>query len=153
MGRGPGPILTPDASETAKASIAILRAIRKIVIKDDPAMSKVIIKVDIEEIRQPESYAAIMSQNLAEQLEKRMPFRRCMKMVLEKIMQSRDVQGAKVLVKGRLNGADIARTEWLKKGKIPLATLRSNVDYAQGTAFTTYGTVGIKIWIYKGKQF
>ena len=129
------------------------KEIKKIIIKDDPQLSKMQIKVDIEEIRQPEGYAAIMGANLAEQLEKRLPYRRAMKMTLEKIMQNQEVQGVKVLVKGRLNGAEIARTEWLKKGKIPLQTLRSHIDYAQVTAYTTYGTIGIKIWIYKGEKF
>lgn len=145
----PGLIIGRGGSgiEDLKASI------KKIVVKDDPAMAKVGIKVDIEEIRQPETYAAVMGANLAEQIEKRLPFRRALKMTLDKIMQNKEVQGAKIMVKGRLNGAEIARTEWQKKGKIPLATLRSDIDYAQVTAFTTYGAIGIKVWIYKGEKF
>jgi len=127
--------------------------VKKILVRDDPNMAKIGVKLEVEEVRQAESFATIMGSNMAEQIEKRMPFRRVMKMTLDKIMQNRDVQGAKVLVKGRLNGADIARTEWQKKGKIPLNTLRSDIDYTQTTAFTTYGTVGIKIWIYKGEKF
>jgi len=129
------------------------REIKKIILQDDPQMAKIAIKLEIEEIRQPESHAMVMASSIAEQIEKRFPFRRSMKMSLDKIMQSKEVGGVKVQIKGRLNGADIARTEWLKKGKVPLHTLRSNIDYAQVTAFTTYGTIGIKIWIYKGEKF
>lgn len=129
------------------------KEIRKLLIKDNPQMAKIGIKVDIEEIRQPESHATIMGSNLAEQLERRMPFRRALKMTLDKIIQSKDVQGAKVLVKGRLGGTEIARTEWLKKGRVPLQTLRSDIDYAGITAYTSYGTIGVKIWIYKGEKF
>ena len=109
--------------------------------------------MEVEEIRQPNSKAAIVAQDRATQIEKRLPYRRVIKQTLEKIMQNQEVQGAKIMVKGRLNGAEIARKEWLKKGKIPLQTLRSDIDYARATAYTTYGTIGVKVWIYKGEVF
>ena len=111
------------------------------------------LRLEIEEVRQPESQAAIVAQNMVEQIEKRLPYRRVLKRTLDRIKQNKEVQGAKVMVKGRLDGADIARREWLKVGRIPLQTLRSDIDYAQATAYTTYGTVGVKVWIYKGEIF
>jgi len=111
------------------------------------------IRLEIEEIRHPESYASIMAQMIAEQIEKRIPYRRAIKQALDRIMENKNVQGAKVMVKGRLDGVEIARKEWLSKGKIPLQTLRANIDYARSTAYTTYGTVGVKVWIYKGEVF
>jgi len=86
-------------------------------------------------------------------LEKRIPHRRTVKKYLEQIMQNRDVQGAKILVKGRLDGAEIARNQHLERGKLPLQTLRANIDFGAATARTTYGAIGIKVWIYKGEIF
>jgi small subunit ribosomal protein S3 len=86
-------------------------------------------------------------------LEKRIRFRRTMKKYLEQIMQNRDVKGAKILMKGRLDGNEIARNEHLSKGSLPLQTLRADIDYGTATAFTTYGTIGIRVWIYKGEVF
>ena len=106
------------------------------------------LKISIEEVKKPESNAALVAQNITDQLEKRLPFRRVLKQSLEKIMQSKEAQGAKIMIKGRLDGNEIARREWLAKGKIPLQTLRANVEYADATAFTTYGTIGVKVWVY-----
>ena len=110
------------------------------------------LKVNIEEIRDVNLQAQVIANGIAEQLEKRVAFRRLMKQSLEQIMNA-GAKGAKVAIGGRLNGADIARTEHLSSGKIPLHTLRANIDFARSTAFTTYGTVGIKVWIYKGDVF
>ena len=110
------------------------------------------LKVNIEEIRDVNLQAQVIANGIAEQLEKRVAFRRLMKQSLEQIMNA-GAKGAKVAIGGRLNGADIARTEHLSAGKIPLHTLRAEIDFAKSTAFTTYGTVGIKIWIYKGDVF
>jgi len=127
--------------------------LKKITKKGDSGSSKTEIRLEIEEIRQPNSQAAIVAQDMASQIERRMPYRRVMKQSLDKIIQNHEVQGAKVMVKGRLNGALIARKEWLKKGRISLQTLRANIDYAQATAYTTYGTIGVKVWICKGEVF
>lgn len=110
------------------------------------------LKVNIEEVRDINLQAQVVANGIAEQLEKRVAFRRLMKQSLEQIMQA-GAKGAKVAIGGRLNGADIARTEHLGSGKIPLHTLRADIDFARSTAFTTYGTVGIKVWIYKGDVF
>ena len=111
------------------------------------------LKIDIEEIRSPESNAAIVSQMIAEGLEKRLPFRRVMKQMLEKVMANRDVKGARIFLGGRLGGAEMARVEDLKKGQVPLQTLRADVDFAREKAHMTYGDIGIKVWIYKGEIF
>ena len=111
------------------------------------------LKVDIEEIRSPESNAAIVGFMVAEGLEKRLPFRRVMKQMVEKVMANRDVQGVRIALGGRLGGADMARYEDLKKGRIPLQTLRADIDFAREKAHMTYGDIGIKIWIYKGEIF
>lgn len=111
------------------------------------------LKIDIEEIRSPESSAAIVVQMIAEGLEKRMPFRRVMKQTIEKVMANREVQGVKIYLGGRLGGADMARAEVLKKGRIPLQTFRADIDYAIGRATIPQGDLGIKVWIYKGDIF
>jgi len=110
------------------------------------------LKINIEEVRDINLQAQVIANGIAEQLEKRVAFRRLMKQSLEQIMNA-GAKGAKVAIGGRLNGADIARTEHLSNGKIPLHTLRADIDFARSTAFTTYGTVGIKVWIYKGDVF
>lgn len=114
---------------------------------------KIALSVNIEELKRTETSSNVVAQNIAWDIEKRMPFRRTVKKYLEQILQNREVQGAKIKVAGRLDGGEIARTEHLEKGKLPLQTLRANIDYGEATAFTTYGTIGIKVWIYKGNVF
>ena len=111
------------------------------------------IKIDIEELRRAETQANIIAKGVAEQLERRMPFRRILKQTLDKLMQIPEIKGAKISVSGRLNGADMARTEWLMKGRLPLQTIRADINYAQVNAYTTYGVIGVKVWIYKGEVF
>jgi small subunit ribosomal protein S3 len=114
---------------------------------------KVEVKVNINEIRSPELNARLVAQGVAEQIEKRAPFRRTLKQAIERTMQNKTAQGVKVAISGRLDGAEMARTEWLSNGKIPLHTFRADVDFAKYNAYTTYGVVGIKVWIYKGEVF
>ncbi len=111
------------------------------------------LKVDIEEVRSPESNSAIAAMMVAESLEKRLPFRRVMKQTIEKVMANKDVQGIRIRLGGRLGGAEIARSEELKKGRVPLQTLRADIDFAREKAHMTYGDIGIKVWIYKGEIF
>ena len=115
--------------------------------------NKVSIRVEIQEIKNPEASAMIMAESIVDQIEKRTPFRRIMKQTLAKIIASKEVKGAKILLGGRLDGAEIARSEHLEEGNLPLQTLRAEIDYAKATAHTTYGTIGIKVWIYKGEKF
>ncbi len=111
------------------------------------------ISLNIEELKRQEVSASVISQSIAWDLEKRMRYRRTIKKYLDQMLQNREVQGAKILVKGRLDGNEIARDEHLERGKLPLQTLRANIDFGEATAFTTYGTIGIKVWIYKGEIF
>lgn len=111
------------------------------------------LKIDIEEIRSPESNAAIVAYMIAEGLEKRLPFRRVMKQMIEKVMANRDVKGVRIFLGGRLGGAEMARVEDMKKGQIPLQTFRADIDFAREKAHMTYGDIGIKVWIYKGEVF
>jgi small subunit ribosomal protein S3 len=111
------------------------------------------IKLNIIEVRNPELSAMLVAQSVAESLEKRSPFRRTIKQAIERTMQSKGAQGIKISLSGRLDGAEMARTEWLSQGKIPLQTIRADVDYAKYNAHTTFGVIGIKVWIYKGEIF
>ncbi len=111
------------------------------------------IKVEVQEIKQFEESASLVAQHVAEQLEKRLPYRRVLKSVLEQIEKNKVVKGVKIEVAGRLGGAEIARREWLAKGTVPLHTLRADIDFARATAKTTYGTIGVKVWLYKGEIF
>lgn len=111
------------------------------------------IKIDIEEIKKPETHARIIAQNIAEQLERRMPFRRVMKQTINKVVQNSEVKGVKISISGRLGGTEMARREWSKIGEMPLQTLRADIDYAHVNAYTTYGVIGVKTWVYKGEKF
>jgi len=111
------------------------------------------LKLEINEIKNPWSSAALSAQWIAQQIERRMPHKRVLKQALEKITAVKTNKGAKVEVSGRLRGAQIARRDWLKKGRLPLQTLRSDIDYAQERAYCTYGVIGVKVWIYKGEKF
>jgi small subunit ribosomal protein S3 len=110
------------------------------------------VKVSIEEVKRPETNAMLVAENIASQLERRISFRRAMKMSVENAMKS-GAQGAKVTVAGRLNGAEMSRRETVAQGSIPLHTLRADIDYAQALARTTYGVIGVKVWVYKGSKF
>ncbi len=111
------------------------------------------IKIDIEEVRSPETSASIVGQMVVEGLEKRMPFRRVMKMTAEKVMANRDVKGIRIISSGRLGGAEMARKEEIKRGRIPLQTLRADIDFAREKAILPYGSIGVKVWIYRGDIF
>ena len=110
--------------------------------------NKISVRLEIQEIKNPESSAKVMAESMVEQIEKRIPFRRIMKQTLAKIMANRQNKGAKIMLGGRLDGAEIARSEHLEEGSLPLQTLRADIDFARVTAHTTYGTVGVKVWIY-----
>ncbi len=144
----PGMIIGKSGEGIAKLRAELTKLIRKeeLSVPSD-------IKVDIEEIRSPESNAAIVGAMVADGLEKRMPFRRVLKQTIEKVIANRDVQGVKIYLTGRLGGADMARSEELKRGRIPLQTLRADIDFAREKAHMTYGDIGIKVWIYRGDIF
>ncbi|GLR14092.1 MULTISPECIES: 30S ribosomal protein S3 [Chitinimonas] len=107
------------------------------------------VHINIEEIRKPETDAQVIADSIAAQLEKRVMFRRAMKRAMQNAMRL-GAQGIKIMSSGRLNGIEIARTEWYREGRVPLHTLRADIDYATSEAKTTYGIIGIKVWVYKG---
>ncbi|MEZ4114231.1 MAG: 30S ribosomal protein S3 [Candidatus Paceibacterota bacterium] len=144
----PGVIIGRQGEGAKKLKEDLLKLMKKnsVVVPED-------LKVDIVEVSNPDADAKIVALSVVECLEKRMPFRRVLKQTLEKVMAVREVKGAKILIGGRLNGADMARTESVKKGSIPLQTFRADVDFARERANMSYGVIGIKVWIYKGEVF
>lgn len=110
------------------------------------------VHINIEEVRKPELDATLVAQGIAQQLEKRIMFRRAMKRAVTNSMRL-GAQGVKINVAGRLNGAEIARNEWYREGRVPLHTLRADIDYGFAEANTTYGIIGVKVWIFKGEVF
>ncbi|MDH5633181.1 MAG: 30S ribosomal protein S3 [Gammaproteobacteria bacterium] len=110
------------------------------------------VHLSVEEVRKPELDAQLVAESIAQQLEKRVMFRRAMKRAVQNAMRLR-AGGVKVMISGRLNGAEIARTEWYREGRVPLHTLRADIDYGFAEAATTYGIIGIKVWIFKGEVF
>jgi len=117
------------------------------------APGKLSVRIDIEEVRSPESQAPIVAYMVAEGLEKRQTFRRVLKQTVEKVMANRDVLGVRIGVSGRLGGAEMSRQEEIKKGRVPLQTLRADIDFAREVAYLPYGVIGIKVWIYRGDVF
>lgn len=109
------------------------------------------IAIHVTKLSNPDVEAAFIADFLVEQIEKRIPFRRAIKQAIQRVQRAR-VKGIKIQVSGRLNGAEIARSEWLREGRVPLQTLRANIDYSYRTAKTIYGIIGIKIWIFKGEE-
>ncbi len=111
------------------------------------------LKLEVREIREPWSMASLACEWIAQQIEKRIHHRRILKRSIDKIMSSKGVEGARIEVAGRLMGAEIARREWLKKGRLPRQTIRAEIDYCHCEAHCVYGVVGVKVWIYKGDKF
>jgi len=120
--------------------------------KDISKMMGVPVQLNVEEIRKPELDAYLVAESIAQQLEKRIMYRRAMKRAVTNTMRL-GAEGIKITVAGRLNGAEIARTEWYREGRVPLHTLRADIDYGTAEAKTTYGIIGIKVWIFKGEVF
>lgn len=145
--------------ETARPGVLIGRGgtgvedLSRVIKKQFFAGKKIDLKVEILEVKNPETNAVLVGQQAAEQLEKRLPFRRILKTLLDQVEANKSVQGVKIEMCGRLGGAEMARREWLSRGKIPLHTLRADIDFARTEAHTTYGVIGIKTWIYKGEKF
>jgi small subunit ribosomal protein S3 len=114
---------------------------------------KLTVKLDIEEVRSPESQAPVVAYMVAEGLEKRQTFRRVLKQTVEKVMANRDVQGVRIAIAGRLGGAEMSRQEEIKRGRVPLQTIRADIDFAREIAYLPYGVIGVKVWIYRGEIF
>jgi small subunit ribosomal protein S3 len=144
----PGLIIGRNGEGATKLKEDILKKMEKLCLKRPEDF-----KLEIFEITNPEADAAIVAYMIAEGLEKRMPYRRVIKQIIEKVMSARGVEGARVLLSGRLGGAEIARSEELKRGSIPLQTFRADIDFKRERAVLPYGTIGVKVWIYRGKIF
>mgnify|MGYP003474334485 CR=1 FL=1 len=144
----PGLIIGRTGEGAVKLKAEIVKKMQKLNLTKSEEL-----KLDIVEIPNPEADAAIVAYMIAEGREKRRPYRRVIKQVIEKVMGTRGVEGARVVLSGRLGGAEIARTEELKKGSIPLQTFRADIDFKREKAHLPYGDVGIKVWIYRGEIF
>ncbi len=144
----PGMIIgrSGEGAAKLKADVVAIMKKNKVLIPED-------FKLDIVEVGNPDADAAIIGCMIAEGLEKRLPFRRVMKQTIEKVMAARGVKGARIYLGGRLGGAEIARSEQIKRGSIPLQTFRADVDFAREKAHMSYGDIGIKVWIYRGEVF
>ena len=144
----PGLVIGRGGEGSTKLSKEIEAIIRKV--KGAPKMG---VRLDIEEVRSPESHAPVVAYMVAEGLEKRQTFRRVLKQTVEKVMANRDVLGVRIGVSGRLGGAEMSRQEEIKRGRVPLQTLRADIDFAKEQAYLPYGVIGIKVWIYRGDIF
>lgn len=144
----PGMIIGRSGEGAVKLKNDLLQAIRKrgVVLSED-------LKLDIVEVTNPDADASIVACSIAEGLEKRLPYRRVIKQAIEKVMSANGVKGARIYLGGRLAGAEIARSEQIKRGSIPLQTFRADVDFAREKAHMSYGDIGIKVWIYRGEVF
>lgn len=146
----PGVVIGKSGSGVEDLKRKVEKVLRKFY-KNQSSMPT--IKLEIQEVSNAEAHAQLIAQTVAEQLEKRIAFKRAMKQNIEKVMQNKNVQGVKIMVSGRLGGTEMARREWLADGKIPLQTLRADIDFAYARANTTYGVIGVKVWIYRGEVF
>lgn len=145
----PGMLIGRSGEGVQKLHKDIAKQMRALKLSEMPE-----VKLDIEEIRNPEANAQIVAEMVAESLEKRMPFRRILKQTIEKVIANRDVKGVKISLSGRIGGAEMSRSEMIKRGRVPLQTLRADIDFARTEAYLAYtGLVGVKVWIYKGDIF
>ena len=144
----PGLVIGRSGEGAVRLRNDVLSFLKKLKVTNMPEL-----KIDIEEVRSPESNAAIVASMVIEGLEKRLPFRRILKQTVEKVMANRDVEGVRIGLSGRLGGADMSRSEELKKGRIPLQTFRADIDFARDQAHLPYGDIGVKVWIYRGEVF
>jgi len=111
------------------------------------------VKIEVLELKNPWASAQLVGQWVAQQLEKKVPYRRALKMAISKVRENKEIKGVRIEVAGRLNGIEIARREWLKEGRLPRQTMRSMIDYGFCEARCAYGVIGVKVWLYKGEQF
>lgn len=144
----PGMVIGRSGESATKLKKDLVQTLKSMKLSSVPTLA-----LDIVEIRSPESNAAIVAAMVVEGLEKRMPFRRVMKQTIDKVMANREVQGVRIQVSGMLGAGSMSRTENLKKGRIPLQTFRSDIDYAHDEANMPLGKIGIKTWIYRGDIF
>lgn len=145
----PGMVIGRSGENIAKLRKEMEKKLNAVTTGEKPEL-----KIDVEEVRNPEANAQIVAEMVAEGLEKRMPFRRILKQTIEKVMANREVQGVRIALAGRIGGAEMSRREEIKRGRVPLQTLRADVEFARVEAYLAYtGLVGVKVWIYKGDIF
>ena len=144
----PGLVIGRGGEGSMKLTKEIEKALHAV-----PGIPRRAVRLDIEEVRSPESQAPVVAYMVAEGLEKRQAFRRVLRQTAEKTMANRDVEGVRIAIAGRLGGAEMSRREEIKKGRVPLQTLRADVDFAREEAYLPYGVIGIKVWIYRGEIF
>ncbi len=144
----PGMVIGRSGESATKLKKDLSQLLRTLKLSSVPALH-----LDVIEIRQPESNAAVVAGMVVESLEKRLPFRRVLKQTIDKVMANRDVKGVRIGLAGMLGAASMSRREELKKGRIPLQTLRADIDYAQDAANLPLGKIGVKVWIYRGDVF
>jgi small subunit ribosomal protein S3 len=145
----PGMLIGRSGEGVQRLNKDIAKKLSSLKLTDSPE-----VKLDIEEVRNPEANAQIVAEMVAESLEKRMPFRRVLKQTIEKVIANRDVKGVRIALSGRIGGSEMSRREGIKKGRVPLQTLRADIEFARTEAYLAYtGLVGIKVWIYKGDIF
>ena len=144
----PGLVIGRGGEGSTKLTKEIEQVVRTV--RNAPKLQ---VKLDIEEVRSPESQAPVVAYMVAEGLEKRQTFRRVLKQTVEKVMANRDVEGVRIAVSGRLGGAEMSRQEEIKRGRVPLQTLRADIDFAREQAYLPYGVIGVKVWIYRGEIF
>lgn len=137
--------------KSGEGVIKIKKSLEKILLKIGEKAPN--LQIEVVEIKNPEGNSSIVSQMIAEGIEKRLPYRRVLKQTVEKVMAVKDIKGIRIYLGGRLAGADMARSEEIKRGRIPLQTIRADIDYARHKAHMPYGDLGIKVWIYKGDIF
>lgn len=142
----PGLVIGRSGENATKLRAELTRLVKGVT----PAERRAV-KLDVVEVRQPEASAAVVAYMVAEGLEKRMPFRRVLKSTVEKVSAVREIEGVRIAISGRLGGAEMSRKEEAKKGRIPLQTLRADIDFAHEEAYLPYGVIGIKVWIYRGQ--
>jgi small subunit ribosomal protein S3 len=147
----PGLVIGRSGENATKLRTDLTKVVQKASGNALPAGKQV--KLDINEVRQPETDAAVVAYMVAEGLEKRMPFRRVLKQTVEKVIAAREVEGVRIAVSGRLGGAEMSRKEEVKKGRIPLQTFRADIDFAHEQAYLPYGVIGIKVWIFRGNVY
>mgnify|MGYP001566275394 CR=1 FL=1 len=150
--RRPGLIIGRGGKGIEDLKAYVVRKVKALRVKRE-IKAPLVLTVTIEELKRNEVSAPVIAQQIAFDLERRQPYRRVMKRYLESIMQNREVKGAKVKLAGRLNGAEMSRHVFLAKGTMPLQTLRASIGYGEATSFNSYGTIGVKVWIYKGEVF
>ncbi len=144
----PGMVIGRSGESATKLKKDLVATLRSMQLASVPALS-----LDIVEIRSPETNAAVIAAMVVESLEKRMPFRRILKQTIDKVMANREVLGVRIQVSGMLGAGSMSRTENLKKGRIPLQTIRSDIDYAHDEANLPLGKIGVKVWLYRGDIF